>query len=394
MSSSNAHIVGWGHTPFGKHDNVDLEQLIRDAVQPALESAGVAPEDIDGIFVGHFNAGFVGQDFTAALPAVAMPAFRHTPAMRAENACATGSAAIWAALDAMAAGRMKRTLVIGMEKMNGLRTPEVAATLIKCSYVAEEGADPAGFAGIFGGIATQYFERFGDQSDALAAIAAKNHANGMHNPYAHMRRDFGFDFCRQPSEKNPFVSGPLKRSDCSLVSDGAAALVLSTEPLAGASVAPVHWRSRTQVNDFLPMSRRDPTRFAGAEMAWKKGLSDAGATLDDLSFVETHDCFTIAEMIEYEAMGLAPHGQGARVILDGVSARDGRLPVNLSGGLKSKGHPIGATGVSQHVMACMQLSGTAGGMQLPSPRLGAVFNMGGSAVASYLSVLESASSPA
>jgi len=388
--SMQAHIVGWGHTPFGKHDSIDLEHLVRDAVQPALDSAGLAPEDIDGIFVGHFNAGFVGQDFTAALPAVAMPAFRHTPAVRTENACATGSAAIWAALDAMAAGRMRRTLVIGMEKMNGLRTPEVAATLIKCSYVAEEGTDPAGFAGIFGGIATQYFARFGDQSDALAAIAAKNHANGMHNPYAHMRRDFGFDFCRHPSEKNPFVSGPLKRSDCSLVSDGAAALVLSTEALPGARVAPVRWRSRTHVNDFLPMSRRDPTRFAGVEMAWKKGLADAGATLDDLSFVETHDCFTIAELLEYEAMGLAPYGQGARAILDGVTARDGRLPVNLSGGLKSKGHPIGATGVSQHVMAAMQLSGTAGGMQVAEPRLGAVFNMGGSAVASYLSVLEPA----
>jgi len=386
----NAYIVGWGHTVFGKLDNADLEQLIRDAVQPALASAGLTPADIDGIFVGHFNAGFVAQDFTAALPAVAMPEFRHTPAVRCENACATGSAAIWAALDAMAAGRMKRTLVIGLEKMNGLSTPQVAATLIRCSYVKEEGADPAGFAGIFGGIASRYFERFGDQSDALAAIAAKNHSNGMHNPYAHMRRDFGFDFCRTPSEKNPFVAGPLKRSDCSLVSDGAAALVLSTEPLPGATVQPVKWRSRTQVNDFLPMSRRDPTRFEGAALAWQRGLADAGATLADLSFVETHDCFTIAELLEYEAMGLAPHGQGARVILDGVTRKDGRLPINPSGGLKSKGHPIGATGVSQHVMAAMQLSGTAGGMQLAHTRLGAVFNMGGSAVASYLSLLEPA----
>jgi acetyl-CoA C-acetyltransferase len=387
---SNAHIIGWGHTPFGKLDKLDLEQMIRDAVQPALDSAGLEPKDIDGIFLGHFNAGFVGQDFTASLPAVAMPEFRHTPAVRTENACATGSAAIWAALDAMAAGRMKRTLVIGMEKMNELTTPQVAATLIKCSYVKEEGADPAGFAGIFGGIATSYFERFGDQSDALAAISAKNHSNGMHNPYAHMRRDFGFDFCRTPSEKNPFVSGPLKRSDCSLVSDGAAALVLSTEPLRGAKVAPVRWRSRTHVNDFLPMSRRDPTRFEGAALAWKKGLASAGASLADLSFVETHDCFTIAEMLEYEAMGLAPHGQGARVILDGITCKDGKLPVNPSGGLKSKGHPIGATGVSQHVMAAMQLSGTAGGMQVPGANLGAVFNMGGSGVANYLSILEPA----
>ena len=387
---SDAYIIGWGHTPFGKLDKLDLEQMIRDAVQPALDSAGLEPKDIDGIFLGHFNAGFVGQDFTASLPAVAMPEFRHTPAVRTENACATGSAAIWAALDAMAAGRMKRTLVIGMEKMNELSTPQVAATLIKCSYVKEEGTDPAGFAGIFGGIATRYFERFGDQSDALAAISAKNHSNGMHNPYAHMRRDFGFDFCRTPSDKNPFVSGPLKRSDCSLVSDGAAALVLSREVVRGAKVAPVRWRSRTHVNDFLPMSRRDPTRFEGAALAWQKGLASAQATLEDLSFVETHDCFTIAEMLEYEAMGLAPHGQGARVILDGVTRKDGRLPVNPSGGLKSKGHPIGATGVSQHVMAAMQLSGTAGGMQVQDARVGAVFNMGGSAVASYLSILETA----
>jgi acetyl-CoA C-acetyltransferase len=387
---SNSCIIGWGHTPFGKLDKLDLEQMIRDAVQPALDSAGLEPKDIDGIFLGHFNAGFVGQDFTASLPAVAMPEFRHTPAVRTENACATGSAAIWAALDAMAAGRMKRALVIGMEKMNELTTPQVAAPLIKCSYVKEEGADPAGFAGIFGGIAIQYFERFGDQSDALAAISAKNHSNGMHNPYAHMRRDFGFDFCRTVSERNPFVSGPLKRSDCSLVSDGAAALVLSTEPLRGAKFAPVRWRSRTQVNDFLPMSRRDPTRFEGAALAWQKGLASAQARLEELSFVETHDCFTIAEMLQYEAMGLAPHGQGARVILDGVTRKDGKLPVNPSGGLKSKGHPIGATGVSQHVMAAMQLSGTAGGMQVPDARVGAVFNMGGSAVASYLSILESA----
>jgi acetyl-CoA C-acetyltransferase len=386
----DAYIVGWGHTPFGKFDQLDLEQLIRDAVEPALANAGLEAKDIDGIFLGHFNAGFVGQDFTASLPAVAMPEFRHTPSVRTENACATGSAAIWAALDAMAAGRMNRTLVIGMEKMNGLTTPQVAATLIKCSYVKEEGADPAGFAGIFGGITSKYFERFGDQSDALAAIAAKNHSNGMHNPYAHMKRDLGFEFCRTPSDKNPFVSGPLKRSDCSLVSDGAAALVLSTERLGSSRVGAIRWRSRTHVNDFLPMSRRDPTRFEGAAMAWHKGLGAANASLDDLSFVETHDCFTIAEMLEYEAMGLAPHGQGGRVILEGVTRKDGKLPVNPSGGLKSKGHPIGATGVSQHVMAAMQLAGVADGMQIANARLGAVFNMGGCAVANYLSLLEAA----
>jgi acetyl-CoA C-acetyltransferase len=388
--TTNSYIVGWGHTPFGKLDNLDVEQLIRDAALPAIASAGLEPKDIDGIFIGHFNGGFIRQDFSGAMAAVAIPEFRHTPSVRLENACATGSAAIWAGLDALASGRMKRVLVLGFEKMNTLPTAQIGEVLLRCSYVKDEGDTPGGFAGVFGKIASSYFEKFGDQSDALATIAAKNHANGMHNPYAHMKRDFGFDFCRQPSDKNPFVAGPLKRSDCSLVSDGAAALVLSSELLPNAKVAPIKWRSRTQVNEYLPLSRRDPTKFEGAAMAWQKGLSSAGAKLNDLSFVETHDCFTIAEMLEYEAMGLAPHGQGARVILDGITTKSGKLPVNPSGGLKSKGHPIGATGVSQHVMAAMQLSGTAEGMQVPNAKLGAVFNMGGAAVANYLSVLESA----
>ena len=367
------HIVGWGHTPFGKHDAIDLVQLIRDAALPAITSAGLTPSDIDGVFIGHFNGGFLRQDFSGALAALAIPELRHVPSVRLENACATGSAAIWGALDAIGSGRLKRVLVVGAEKMNTLSNQQIGEVLLRCSHVAEEGDTPGGFAGVFGTITSGYFARFGDQSDAIAAIAAKNHANGVHNPVAHMRRDLGFEFCRNPSDKNPFVAGPLKRSDCSLVS---------------ASVPAVRWRSRTQVNEFLPLSRRDPTRFEGAALAWQRGLADAGSTLDDLDFVETHDCFTIAELLEYEAMGLAPHGQGARVILDGITRIDGKLPVNPSGGLKSRGHPIGATGVSQHVMAAMQLSGTAGAMQLRKAGRGAVFNMGGAAVANYLSILE------
>lgn len=386
-------IVGWGHTQFGKLDNVDIEQLIQQAASEAIESSGVDPKDIDGVFVGTFNGGFVQQDFGGAMVGVALPELRHVPAARLENACATGSAAIWTALDAIMAGRMKRVLVVGYEKMNTLPTAEIGNILLKCSYVKEEADIQGGFAGVFGEIAQSYFERNGDQSDALAAIAAKNHRNGMDNPYAHLRRDFGFDFCRQPSEKNPVVAGPLKRSDCSLVSDGAAAIVISSERIDGARHAPISWATRAHVNEWLPMSRRDPTRFEGAALAWKKGLADAGLSLDDLGFVETHDCFTIAELLEYEAMGLAPYGQGARVALDGVTAADGKLPVNRSGGLKSKGHPIGATGVSMHVMAAMQLSGTAGDMQLPglsNGSHGAVFNMGGASVANYLSILRAA----
>jgi len=387
---STPHIVGWGHTRFGKRDDADIEQLFREAAEPALAASGIEPRDVDGVFVGTFNGGFVAQDFGATTAALAIPELRHTPAVRMENACATGSAAIWAALDALESGRMRRALVVGFEKMTELPGERLGEVLLRCSYVKEEAGNPGGFAGIFGDIANEYFQRYGDQSDALARIAAKNHANGVANPYAHIQRDLGFEFCRHASEKNPYVAGPLKRTDCSLVSDGAAALVLSTEPCAEGSTPPVRWRSRTQVNDFLPMSRRERTRFEGVAMAWAKGLAAAGVTLADVDVAEIHDCFTIAELLQYEAMGLAPRGQGARAILDGVTTREGRLPVNPSGGLKSRGHPIGATGVSGHVMIAMQVTGAAGAMQIPDAALGAVFNMGGSAVANYLSLLEAA----
>jgi acetyl-CoA C-acetyltransferase len=260
--------------------------------------------------------------------------------------------------------------------------------LLRASYLPEDGQTPAGFAGVFGKIAGAYFQRHGDQSDALALIAAKNHKNGVDNPFAQMRKDLGFAFCRTESEKNPFVAGPLKRTDCSLVSDGAAALVIADVETALSMRRAVAFRARAHAQDFLPMSKRDILKFEGCTTAWRRALGEGKLTLDDLSFVETHDCFTIAELIEYEAMGLAPHGQGARAIKEGWTQKDGKLPVNVSGGLKAKGHPVGATGVSMHAISAMQLTGEAGAMQLKDARLGGIFNMGGAAVANYVSVLE------
>jgi acetyl-CoA C-acetyltransferase len=180
----------------------------------------------------------------------------------------------------------------------------------------------------------------------------------------------------------------LKRTDCSLVSDGAAALVLTDVETALSMNKAVVFRAATQVNDFLPMSKRDIIQFEGCEIAWRDSLDKSGLSLDDLDFVETHDCFTIAELLEYEAMGLTDRGQGARAVLEGWTAKDGKLPVNPSGGLKAKGHPIGATGVSMHALTAMQLTGQAGGMQVPNAKLGGIFNMGGAAVANYVSILE------
>jgi acetyl-CoA C-acetyltransferase len=194
-----------------------------------------------------------------------------------------------------------------------------------------------------------------------------------------MRKDFGYEFCRVESEKNPYVAGPLKRTDCSLVSDGAAALVLMDAESAKSQKKAINFRSVAHAQDFLPMSKRDILQFEGCTVAWQRALEKAGVKLSDLSFVETHDCFTVAELIEYEAMGLTPKGQGARAIKEGWTQKDG------------KGHPIGATGVSMHVMTAMQLAGQAPeGMQLNNPQLGGIFNMGGAAVANYVSILEPA----
>ncbi|MBE2276758.1 MAG: acetyl-CoA acetyltransferase [Rhodobacteraceae bacterium] len=383
-----ANITGWAHTPFARHDAETVESLVVRVAREALAHAGITAEDVDEILLGHFNAGFSRQDFTAALVLQADDAFRFTPATRVENACATGSAAIAQGIKSIEAGRARIVLVVGVEQMTTTPGPQIGENLLRASYLPEDGDTPGGFAGVFGKIADLYFQRYGDQSDALAMIAAKNHRNGCRNPYAQMRKDLGYEFCRTLSDRNPIVAGPLKRTDCSLVSDGAAAVVLMSDDAAVTAPRAVRFRANAHVQDFLPMSRRDIVGFEGCSVAWRRALEQAGIALDDLSFVETHDCFTIAELIEYEAMGLTPPGKGAMALREGWTMPDGRLPVNVSGGLKAKGHPIGATGVSMHVLSAMQLCGEAGEMQLRDPVLGGIFNMGGAAVANYVSILE------
>jgi len=383
-----ACIIGWAHTPFGRLDAESVESLTVRVAETALRDAGVAAADVDEILLGHFNAGFSAQDFTASLVLQASPDLRFKRATRVENACATGSAAVHQGLKAIEARTARIVLVVGVEQMTTTSAPEIGRNLLKASYVREEADIAGGFAGLFGNIAGLYFQKYGDQSDALARIAAKNHKNGVGNPYAQLRKDLGFEFCRTESEKNPFVAGPLKRTDCSPVSDGAAAVVLADVETALGMKKAVAFRAAEHVQDFLPMARRDVLKFEGCAEAWKRALAHAGITLGDLSFAEVHDCFTIAELIEYEAMGLAPEGEGARAIVEGWTQKDGRLPINPSGGLKAKGHPIGATGVSMHALCAMQLCGAAGDMQVKEAKLGALFNMGGTAVANYVSILE------
>src|SRR5215472_10701 len=275
-SSMTACIIGWAHTPFGRLENESVESLVVGAAEAALDDAGIAAADVDEILLGHFNAGFSAQDFTASLVLQASPDLRFKPATRVENACATGSAAVHQGIRAIEAGPARIVLVVGVEQMTTTPVAEIGRNLLKASYMREE-ADIAGsFAGVFGQIAGLYFQKYGDQSDALAMIAAKNHKNGVANPYAQMRKDLGFEFCRRESEKNPYVAGPLKRTDCSLVSDGAAAVVLADVETALSLRKAVVFRAAEHVQDFLPMARRDVLRFEGCAEAWKRALASAG----------------------------------------------------------------------------------------------------------------------
>ncbi|MDI3492058.1 MAG: acetyl-CoA C-acetyltransferase [Thauera sp.] len=382
----DVYIIGSGHTRFGRLQQT-LEELVVEAARDAISEAGIAPSEIDAVFLGHFNSGLVPDGFASSLIHQADPAFRFKPAVRCENACASGSAAIYSGLDAIRSGRARNVLVVGAEKMTHRSTGDVTTALAGAGYQNDPVERGLSFPQVFAIVAQAYAERYGDPLDAMARISAKNHANAMNNPLAQMHKPVPYEFCREVSDQNPLIAPPLRLSDCSLISDGAAAIVLSSADAAASAKRRVRIAAAEHVSDFLPMSRRDFLAFEGPTRAIAQAYAAAGISAGDLDFAEVHDCFTPAELLIYEAMGLAPKGQGARALEEGTVFADGRTPVNLSGGLKAKGHPVGATGVSMHALAFRQLTGQAGAMQHKGAEWGLTFNMGGTAVANYASVL-------
>ena len=382
--TSDIYIVGSGHTKFGRLQET-LEELIVAAAQEAITEAGIDPAEIDAVFLGHFNSGLVPDGFASSLIHQAHPALRFKPAARCENACASGAAAFHAGLNMIRAKGARNVLVVGAEKMTHRSTADVTTALAGAGYQNDPGEAALSFPQVFALAAQAYAGRYADPLDAMARIAAKNHTNAMRNPLAQMHKPLSYEFCREVSEKNPLIAPPLRLSDCSLVTDGAAAVVLTSQPSAARRV---RIAAAGHVSDYLPMGRREFIAFEGPERAIRQAYEVAGITASDLDFAEVHDCFTPAELLIYEAMGLTPRGQGARAIEDGTVMADGRTPVNLSGGLKAKGHPVGATGVSMHALAFRQLTGQAGDMQRKGAEWGLTFNMGGAAVANYATVLQ------
>lgn len=383
-------IVGWGHSKFGRFDALSLEDLVHSVAKEAMDSAGITGKDVDAVWLGHFNSGLVPDTFCSSMILGADPGLRFKPANRCENACATGSAAVYAAIDAIRSGRVKIALIVGAEKMTHQNTAGVTRALAGASYQMDEAH--VSFPEVFARYAHAYAEHYGDPVEAMAHIAVKNHENAMLNPLAQMHRPLQLDYCLVPSEKNPMIAAPMKVTDCSLISDGAAAIVLVSDELLSDFPKAAGFRAYQQVNDYLPMAAKDPIAFAGPTRAIQQAYAQAGVTVNDLSLAEVHDCFTIAELMMVEALGLTTPGKAREAVIEGQTRRDGKLPVNLSGGLKAKGHPVGATGVSMLVTAARQVLGEAGDMQLPGATLALAANMGGDAVASYVSIVEAVKS--
>lgn len=385
LASNEPLIVGTGHTRFGRLSE-SLEDLIVAAGREALQDAGIDGSVIDAVWLGHFNSGLVPDGFCSSMAISIDEKLRFKPAIRCENACASGAAAIFAALDAVRSGRVRAALVIGAEKMTDLDTAGVTKALAGASYQREEAG--VSFPEIFARYARAYGERYEDPVPAMARIAVKNHHNAMANPLAQLHKELDLGFCLAPSERNPLIADPLKVTDCSLISDGAAAIVIVSADMVGDFDHAVRFRAAEQVNDVLPLSRKDLMAFEGPRRAIEQAFRSGGIGVDDLDFAEVHDCFTIAELLITEALGLCPPGQASQLLRDGETNREGRLPINVSGGLKAKGHPVGATGVSMHAMVARQLTCRAGTMQLENPELGLCLNMGGGAVVTTVSVLD------
>lgn len=375
-------IVGTGMTRFGELWESSLRDMFAEAALEALKDAGA--DRLDGIYVGNMSAGgFVKQEHIGPLLAGEI-GMAGVPATRVESACASGGAALRAAFFEVASGASDLVLAAGVEKMtDGADTTDVLAMAADQETEAYHGIT---FPGLYAMIARAHMEAFGTTEEQLAAVAVKNHHHGSMNPKAQFGREVTIEQVLSAS----LVAEPLRLLHCSPVSDGAAAVVLC--PLDQASKytkQPVKILGSGMAS--APMALHDRKEIPFLESVQKsaeRAYAMAGVGPGEIQFAEVHDCFSIAEICCIEALGFVEKGKGGKAAQDGFTALGGRIPINTSGGLKSKGHPVGATGVAQAIELCEQLRGVAGKRQVADARIGLCQNMGGSGASSVVHVLE------
>ncbi|MBK9170224.1 MAG: thiolase domain-containing protein [Bryobacterales bacterium] len=378
-------VAGYGKTAFGAFPDRDLRSLALEACARCLQDARVEPAQVDAFYLGNFaGPSFTGQNHLA--PYIAAEAgLSGVPATRFEAACASSGSAFYHAVNAVAAGVHEAILVCGVEKMTSRDTASVTEILASAGDTAGEIRAGSTFPSLFAMIARRHMHQFGTTREHLAAVAVKNHENGALNPEAHLRKRITIE---QALAGKP-VADPLTLFDCSLISDGAAAvLVTSADRARDLGVKAVRVRAVAQASDYVALDRKDDiTTFPAVRAAANHAYRAAGMESGHIDFAELHDCFTIAEIIASEDLGFAARGEGGRWAAAGCSSREGAKPVNPSGGLKSKGHPVGATGVAQICELTAQIRGEAGERQLRRHAVGLAENLGGSGASCVVSIL-------
>lgn len=369
-------VVGVGCTTFGEKWETSFRNLFVDAGARALEDAGVSGEQIDELFVGNMSAGrFVEQEHIGALIAdYSGLATNHVPSTRVEAACASGGLAFRQAVNAVASGTADIVVAAGVEKMTDVGTGVSVDALAGAADREWEGFVGATFPGLYAMIATAYMETYGLTREQLAQVAVKNHFNGAKNPNAQFRKEISIDTVLNSS----LVADPLRLFDCSPITDGGAAVVVA--PLERArefTDTPVTVLGNGQASDTISLhDRRDICTLDATIVAGERAFRTARLERRDIDMLEVHDCFTIAELCAIEDLGFCKKGTAGALTEDGVTALDGDLPVNPSGGLKACGHPVGATGVKQVYEIVKQLRGEAEGRQVDG-EIGMTHNVGG-----------------
>ncbi len=381
-------VIGIGKTAFGAFPDRDLRSLAVEAGEKAMADANVSPSKIEAFYLGNFaGPSFVGQNHLAPYIAGAM-GVTGVPATRFEAACASSGSAFFHAVSAVGAGLYDVVLVGGVEKMTSQPTPKVTEILAGAGDMCGEGRAGATFPALFAMIAKRHMHQYGTTREMLASVAVKNHANGAKNPQAHMRKVITME---QALAGKP-IAEPLTVYDCSLISDGAAAVVIA--PLERASEftgKPVKILGIAQTSDQVALDQKDDiTAFKAVREAGEKAYRMAKLGPQDIQFAEMHDCFTIAEIIATEDLGFVKKGEGGPYALQGCTALTGPRPVNTSGGLKAKGHPVGATGVGQICDIAMQIRGDAGERQIARHEIGLAQNLGGSGATAVVTILGAA----
>jgi acetyl-CoA C-acetyltransferase len=377
-------VIGVGMTKWGELWEKSLRDIFVETALLALDDAGV--ERIDSLIVGSMSSGlFVGQEHLASLLADYLGQ-APVPAARVESACASGGLALRTGFIEVASGMADVVLVSGVEKMTDVSGNEATYALGTAADQEYECYHGITFPGLYALIARAHMDKYGTTREQLAMVAVKNHHNGSMNPLA----QYPFEITVDGVLCSVLVADPLRVLDCSPITDGAAAMILCPVELAKKMKKPiVKIIGSGQATDTIALSsRKDITWIESTYQAAKKAYSMAGKKPEDLDVIEVHDCFTIAEICVTEALGLVEKGKGGKAVEDGVTALHGKFPVNASGGLKAKGHPVGATGVAQAIEIVKQLRGEAGPRQVKEARVGLSQNMGGSGGSSIVHIFE------